>query len=64
MPSYEYRCTSTCKEIYIKIRSIHEKDPGYLCEKCNSSLERIYSSIGAIFNGNGFYSTDNRKKKQ
>jgi predicted nucleic acid-binding Zn ribbon protein len=25
-------------------------------------LVRVYSNVGALFNGSGFYSTDNRKK--
>ena len=45
----------------IKERSINDFDPGYLCETCNKGLVRVYSNVGTIFNGNGFYSTDNRK---
>ncbi len=28
---------------------------------CNQIMERQWSAPAAIFNGNGFYSTDNRK---
>jgi putative FmdB family regulatory protein len=62
MPVYEYRCTGSCQGITVKQRSIKEDDPGYNCDICNSSLERVYSNVGAVFNGSGFYSTDNRKK--
>ena len=31
------------------------------CETCNLPLERVYSNVTAVFNGTGFYSTDNRK---
>jgi len=51
-----------CAQRYIKDRSIKEDDPGYKCDTCNSSLVRVYSNVGAVFNGSGFYSTDNRKK--
>lgn len=61
MPSYEYDCMP-CGIRVIKERSINDFDPGYSCETCNRSLVRVYSNIGSIFNGNGFYSTDNRKK--
>jgi putative FmdB family regulatory protein len=61
MATYEYDCTS-CAQRYIKERSIRDEDPGYSCLTCNSSLVRVYSSVGAVFNGSGFYSTENRKK--
>jgi putative FmdB family regulatory protein len=60
MPSYEYNCTN-CDIYYTKIRGIKEKDPGYKCDTCKSSLIRVYSNIGVTFNGSGFYKTDNRK---
>ena len=62
MPAYEYKCTGTCEGTVIRVRSIKEDDPGYDCETCNLPLERVYSNVGAVFNGSGFYSTDNRKK--
>lgn len=61
MPNYEYDCMS-CAIRYIKIRSISENDPGYKCDTCNKELVRVYSNIGAVFNGPGFYTTDNRGK--
>jgi predicted nucleic acid-binding Zn ribbon protein len=51
-----------CAKRFTKERSINDADPGYTCDVCNKSLVRVYSQIGAIFNGSGFYSTDNRKK--
>jgi putative FmdB family regulatory protein len=60
MPKYEYDCMP-CAQRYIKERSMHEDDPGYTCDTCNYQLVRVYSSVGAVFNGSGFYSTDNRK---
>jgi putative FmdB family regulatory protein len=61
MPSYEYDCM-LCGTRYTKIRSISEEDPGYKCETCNLTLVRVYSNVGVVFNGSGYYSTDNRKK--
>lgn len=60
MPSYEYDCLS-CVIRYTKNRSMSEKDPGYTCDTCNNPLVRVYSNTGVIFNGSGFYKTDNRK---
>jgi putative FmdB family regulatory protein len=62
MAIYEYKCSGKCEGIVIKQRSIKENDPGYQCETCNFDLERVYSNVGAVFNGSGFYSTDNRKR--
>lgn len=61
MPAYEYLCNQ-CKNQYTKVRGIKEDDPGYDCETCNIPLTRVYSNVGAVFNGSGFYSTDNRKR--
>ncbi len=61
MPNYEYECSNSCNGTILKFRSIVEKDPGYDCETCNLPLVRVYSNVGAVFNGSGFYSTDNRK---
>jgi putative FmdB family regulatory protein len=61
MPAYEYICES-CNKDYTKVRSIKDADPGYECEFCTLPLVRVYSSVGAVFNGSGFYSTENRKK--
>ena len=60
MALYEYDCMP-CGTRVTKERSISSVDPGYECETCNKPLVRVYSNVGAIFNGKGFYSTDNRK---
>jgi putative FmdB family regulatory protein len=62
MPAYEYQCTGSCEGTVLKVRAITEDDPGYECETCTQPLARVYSNVGAVFNGSGFYSTDNRKK--
>ena len=61
MPAYEYDCMP-CAIRYTKVRGMAEEDPGYECQTCNSRLVRVYSNVGAVFNGSGFYSTDNRKR--
>ena len=61
MPVYEYTCIN-CNIDITKSRSINEDDPGYTCDTCGYQLNRVYSKVGSLFNGSGFYSTDNRKK--
>lgn len=62
MPAYEYDCMA-CAIRYIKVRGIKEDDPGYVCDTCQVQLVRVYSNVGAVFNGSGFYSTDNRRTR-
>ena len=61
MAIYEYNC-KTCSGNFVKQRPIGSEDPGYKCKTCNTDLIRVYSNVGTVFNGSGFYSTDNRKK--
>ena len=51
-----------CGVRVVKERSIKDSDPGYECDACKKPLVRVYSNVGAVFNGSGFYSTDNRKR--
>ena len=60
MATYEYDCMA-CAIRYNKTRAMSEEDPGYKCDTCNKDLVRVYSSVSAVFNGSGFYSTDNKK---
>ena len=60
MPVYEYKC-SQCNKEYAFQRSIKDDDPGYECNTCNIPLNKVYYSAGVVFNGSGYYSTDNRK---
>ncbi len=57
MPIYEYRCHQ-CGRSFDLFHSIGA-DPGP-CPWCRGTVRRIYSSIGVIFKGSGFYSTDHR----
>lgn len=59
MPLYEYRCTQ-CQhrfEVYH-----HVGGSGGPCPVCGGPTKRIFSSIGLIFKGSGFHTTDYRKQ--
>jgi putative FmdB family regulatory protein len=57
MPTYEYKCIA-CNAIIEFQRGFGEdREPS--C--CGSIMQRVWSSPGVLFNGSGFYSTDNRK---
>lgn len=57
MALYEYKCPE-CETVITVSRGMTEDDPGYTCETCNSTLNRVYSNVGVSFKGSGFYSTD------
>ena len=57
MPRYDYRCSVCSAQIEFEKSIGNEQLP--IC--CNESMQRVWSSPGVIFNGSGFYSTDNRK---
>ena len=54
MPIYEYKCV-TCNSVTEVQRNFGE-DREPVC--CESSMQRVWTSPGVIFNGSGFYSTD------
>ena len=58
MPLYEYRCTQ-CNHTFEV--SHHVGGLAGACPVCGGPTKRIFSSIGLIFKGSGFYTTDNRK---
>ena len=57
MPKYDYQC-SKCSVTIEFIRGFGE-DREPIC--CGTNMQRLWSSPGVVFNGSGFYSTDNRK---
>ncbi len=56
MPIYSYKCDS-CGEIFDMLVKSGENEKA-LCIHCNSSTRRVFSPVGIIFKGSGFYSTD------
>jgi len=57
MPRYDFKCSICNSQVEFERSIGDEKYP--IC--CNVSMERLWSAPAAIFNGSGFYSTDNRK---
>jgi putative FmdB family regulatory protein len=57
MPRYDYKCSICSSQIEFEKSIGDDKYP--VC--CNESMQRVWSTPAAIFNGSGFYSTDNRK---
>jgi len=58
MPVYEYRCTR-CNHLYEEFHQIGGA-PGP-CPVCGGPGRRVFTSVGLIFKGSGFHTTDYRK---
>ena len=56
MPVYEYACTA-CGERTEKKQSFDDP-PLEECSNCGGKLRKLYSPVGIVFKGSGFYSTD------
>ena len=61
MPLYTFFCSKCNTDVDVK-RSFNESSTEAICEICNSVMTRQWNQVGVVFNGSGFYSTDNRKK--
>lgn len=59
MPTYQYRCTSCGNELEAVQKFT---DPALTtCPECEGSLRKLFSAVGVVFKGSGFYATDSRK---
>jgi putative FmdB family regulatory protein len=58
MPVYEYRCTAHDHtfEMFQTVGS-----PAPACPTCGSPSRKVYTSVGLIFKGSGFHTTDYRR---
>jgi putative FmdB family regulatory protein len=60
VPIYEYACTA-CGE-RTEAKQSFQDPPLELCPICGGKLRKLYSPVGIVFKGSGFYSTDAKKK--
>jgi putative FmdB family regulatory protein len=60
MPTYEYACTE-CGDRTEVIQSISDA-PLTTCTVCGGTLRKVFSPVGIVFKGSGFYRTDSRGK--
>jgi putative FmdB family regulatory protein len=59
MPVYTYRCEN-CGVQFDRFLSFNDQ-PLTRCPECNKkSLRKVYTPVGIVFKGSGFYSTDHR----
>ena len=60
MPTYQYACTS-CGERLEVVQKFSD-DPLTVCPACSGALRKVFSPVGVVFKGSGFYKTDSRSK--
>ncbi len=62
MPTYEYAC-STCATNHEVVQPITDATLTN-CPVCGDpGLRKLFSNVGVVFKGSGFYRTDSRDKK-
>ena len=58
MPTYQYRCTECGNELEAVQKF---SDPSLtVCPECQGELRKVFSAVGVVFKGSGFYRTDSR----
>ena len=62
MPIYEYACTA-CGE-RTEAKQGFDDPPLEECPHCGGRLRKMYSPVGIVFKGSGFYSTDGKKSSK
>jgi len=58
MPTYAYRCTE-CEHAF-EIQQSFTDDSLSVCPECSGVLRKLFSGVGVVFKGSGFYRTDSR----
>ncbi|MDJ0342361.1 zinc ribbon domain-containing protein [Streptomyces sp. H10-C2] len=58
MPTYQYQCTE-CGESLEAVQKFSD-DALTVCPSCSGRLRKIFSAVGVVFKGSGFYRTDSR----
>lgn len=58
MPTYQYACTA-CEE-RLEVVQRFTDDPLTECAACGGRLRKVFSPVGIVFKGSGFYRTDSR----
>ncbi|MEU7831285.1 MULTISPECIES: FmdB family zinc ribbon protein [unclassified Nonomuraea] len=58
MPTYQYACND-CGE-QLEVVQKFTDDALTVCPACEGNLRKVFSAVGIVFKGSGFYRTDNR----
>jgi putative FmdB family regulatory protein len=58
VPTYQYTCTE-CGEPLEAVQKFTD-EPLTVCPACGGRLRKVFSAVGIVFKGSGFYRTDSR----
>jgi putative FmdB family regulatory protein len=58
VPTYQYACTA-CDHRFEAVQSFTDSSLTD-CPACSGNLRKVFSSVGIVFKGSGFYRTDSR----
>jgi len=62
VPTYQYACTA-CDERLEAVQTFTDA-PLTECPACGGTLRKVFSAVGVVFKGSGFYKTDSRDGKK
>ncbi len=62
MPTYQYAC-SVCHHEFEIFQAFSETSLTH-CPECNGKLRKVYSAVGVVFKGSGFYKTDSKSESK
>jgi len=60
VPTYQYACTA-CEHEFEAFQSFNDASLTE-CPQCKGEIRKVYSAVGVVFKGSGFYKTDSAKK--
>ena len=61
MPTYQYACKEpACGHRFEAVQSFSD-DPIAICPVCEGQVRKVFSAVGVVFKGSGFYRTDSRE---
>src|SRR5829696_1922879 len=61
VPTYQYACKQpACGHRFEAVQSFSD-DPLTSCPVCQGQVRKVFSAVGVVFNGSGFYRTDSRE---
>lgn len=58
MPTYQYQCTE-CGQGHEAVQKFTD-DALTECPSCQGRLKKVFSAVGIVFKGSGFYRNDSR----
>jgi putative FmdB family regulatory protein len=61
VPTYQYACTA-CGHQLEAVQSFAD-EPLTACPTCEGRLRKLFSSVGVVFKGSGFYRNDSRSEQ-